>query len=146
MAPTDRKSQRFPLRRNVGLLVGLFVILASGIAVWLSVMDRVDQLVIALVCGGVCLLASLAALWPMGKMAAAGDERVLQGAMIGMMVRLFGSLAAVAIVILLAEFPVRPAAWWTLGWYALFLAAEVWIMVSYLRPQQINANAENGAC
>lgn len=146
MTPTDQTSPRFPLRRNASLLVGLYVICAAAAATLLNLLNRADQMDVALICGGVCLIASLAALWPMGRMAARGTDRIVPGAMIGMMVRLFGSLAVVVLVVLIAEFEARLAAWWTLGWYALFLAAEVWIMVNYLRPRQLSASAENAAC
>ncbi len=137
---------RFPLRRGVGLLVGLGLSVGAAAAAVLIATGRAEQLTVALSIGGVCLAMALVALVPMGVMAGKADERIVGGAMVGMMVRLFGTLGGVALLVLAAGLDVRPAAWWALGWYALFLAAEVLVMVNYLRPMQVNGHAENATC
>jgi len=133
--------QTFPMKRSVALVVGVALVLGGGATVVLLSMTSSAQLPLALGCGAVCLAAALLALAVMGRMAANGDHRIVQGAMVGMMVRLFGSLAGVAILKVAGDFEIRAIAWWALGWYAAFLAAEVLIMVHFLKPTTANVSA-----
>jgi hypothetical protein len=147
------RTRRFPLGRSIAMLVGGAVAIGGAAAGVLTAFDAAGQLPIAIASGAACLLAATIAIVIMGRMAAAGDERIVQGAIIGMMVRLFGSMAGVALLVAALQFDLRQTMWWTIGWYTAFLGGEVAIMVRFLGTSLIPPNgdangnsAENVAC
>ena len=145
MNDADTPILKFPLLRSFAVVVGIGT--AAGLVGFLLLgqFDRHDLVPVMAGVGLAACLAAIAALIPIGLMAHRYDTGMVHGAMIGFMVRLFGTFVGAAIVAAVSSFSIDALAIWAIGWYVLFLAVEVGLMVRYLGRIMPMQPAQGGA-
>ena len=121
----------FPLVRSVGWLTAVTGVALLVVSAMLVGLDAGAQWAPAASTAGGCLVAALAALWPVHRASRVSVARVMMAALAAMGVRLALSAGSVALLIGLTPLPQRPTGLWALGWYLLLLVAEVWILRRY---------------
>jgi len=137
---------RFPLRREIGRMVALSLAIAGAIAALLALGGFNAQLPPMAAAGGVCLIGGAVAMLAMAwRAAAAGREGLVQGAMIGIMVRLAICLAGAAALVAATGWNRRTVAGWVLGWYLLMLLLDAAAMLRYARQGDDAAASEQPA-
>lgn len=135
----------FPLRRDLGVAVGVTVAAAALTAAVLALAGFSAHLGPMAAAAAICFLGSILSLLAMAWRAPACDEGVVQGAMIGIMARLGICLAGGAALVLLTPWARGQVAAWTLGWYLFTLILDVFILVRYTRRiDRVDGNPANG--
>ncbi len=123
----------FPLTRAASALALVGLIAATVAAAVVSLIGAEMQLAPAMSTAAVCLIAALAALWPVCWRAPIAPEGAAQGFLIGMVFRMIVCLGAVIGLAALTDLSVVALALWMLVWYLLLLVVEVGLLVGYLR-------------
>lgn len=145
----------FPLVRNLAILLGVWLA-AAGLTQAVLLFSDIDGQTPAMLAAGLtCGVAAALAMLPMGLLSKRGGDdgrqSAVNGALIGLMVRLSLSLGGGALVGWVFEIGIRPVLAWTTGWYLLLLAAEVVVVNRYLAAAHVNdlptsATTEGAAC
>ena len=135
MTATNSDILPFPIHHAVRVLALATLLPLVIVAVVLLAIGQTGMLSMAVLTGLSCLVAALVALEPMriaGRVAKTMDKVTL-AALLAIVVRLGLTLTVVAVVISLANFEVRVAALWALGWYLIMLVAEVMVFLQYFK-------------
>lgn len=123
----------FPLMRDLSIIAATIAALAAALTGGLALFNLAGQIGPMLSAAAACLLGSIAALATAAWRAKRGSEGFVQGAMLGMLVRVAICLGGGAAVYGLAGWSRESVAGWFIGFYLLALAFDVWSMVSYSR-------------
>jgi hypothetical protein len=142
-ADDDAALPRFPAGRSWLALTGLTALALFAVVAMLGGLGRSDQLGPAVGSGLVCWLAAMAALEPVRRASRSQPQRVPLAGMAAMGIRLLGTGLGVAVLVLVFGLEPIATAVWTLGWYLLLLAAEVVMLVRYLRRWSPNTNNDS---
>ena len=122
----------FPLTRNLLWLCAAQaagVALVSSAVVLLGVSDQLPAVMMsALACGFGAALAMI----PMGIMSKRRDESAVNGAMLGMMIRLAVSLGGAAALGWATQIGMKPVLAWSILWYLILLAVEITMISRFL--------------
>lgn len=127
---------RFALRRELGRMIGISLAVAAALAALLALTGWAAHLLPMVAAGGVCMIGGVVALLAMAWRAAACEEGVVQGAMIGIMARLGICLAGAAALVAATGWGRDAVAGWTLGWYLLMLLLDADAMLRYTRRRE----------
>jgi len=156
MNTTPSAQPDFPLARSIVIVVSVWcagVALASAGLGLLGVYELGPKsgFEIMLATAGVCLIASIGFLLPMWWRVGSCDEGFVQGALIGMTVRLGLTFAGALGLIFALAYDKQAVAGWTICWYVLLLITEVTVVVRFLRTSDVtggngNGSMENATC
>jgi hypothetical protein len=133
MTTATANNPAFPLRRDLSIIAAAIATLAAVLSGGLALFDFAGQIGPMLSAAAACLLGSVAALAIMAWRANRGSEGVVQGAMLGMLVRVAICLGGGAAAYGLSEWSRESVAGWFIGFYVIALAFDVWSMASYSR-------------
>ncbi len=133
----------FPLIRSIGIVASVWCVGVAIAAATLALLAGYGLAAWAmyptmLATSGVCLVASLGFLLPLWWRVGSCKEGMVQGAMIGMLVRLGLTLGGAAALVLILALDQQAVAGWTIGWYLLMLVTEVMFVVRFLHEPAID--------
>ncbi|MFA7237624.1 MAG: hypothetical protein WC058_12235 [Phycisphaeraceae bacterium] len=135
----------FPIRQSLTVLATVWAAFATLCLATVFLLGHDDAWPVVIVTGAVCGLSSAIALLPLRIMSGHSPEGAAQGALVGVMVRMFLTLAGAAAVFALSPWRLEAVAGWTVGWYLLLLSVEVTLIVRYFQAAYQSVHTTEGS-
>ena len=129
---TAEQAPVFPMTRNLLWLAAAWAAVVAVTWTVVLLLDAADQVPAMLISALACGIGAALALVPMGLMGASRREGAVNGAMIGMMIRLVVSLGGGAALGWLTQIGIKPVLTWSILWYLLLLVVEITMISRYL--------------